>query len=57
MHCATNSMIGPVVPQTTEWQRIGNEIDAAMISARVNFVKVRWLHRLVRVSLLTFILF
>ena len=29
-----------VVPQPTEWQRIGNQIDAAMIFARADFVKV-----------------
>ena len=28
------------VPQPTEWQRIGNQIDAAMIFARSHFVKV-----------------
>jgi hypothetical protein len=27
------------VPQPTEWQRIGNQIDAAMIFARSHFVK------------------
>ena len=30
-----------VIPQPTEWQRIGNQIDAAMIFARTDFVKVR----------------
>ena len=29
------------VPQATEWQRIGNQIDAAMIFAWPDFVKVR----------------
>ncbi len=38
----------PSVPQATEWQRIGNQIDAAMIFARADFVKVRWLHGMVR---------
>ena len=28
------------VPQPTEWQRIGNQIDAAMIFTRADFVKV-----------------
>jgi hypothetical protein len=27
------------VPQPTEWQRIGNQIDAAFIFARADFVK------------------
>ena len=30
----------PVIPQATEWKRIGNQIDAAMIFARAHFVKV-----------------
>ena len=29
-----------VMPQPTEWQRIGNQIDAAMIFARADFVAV-----------------
>jgi hypothetical protein len=28
------------VPQPTEWQRIGNQIDAAMIFARADFLNV-----------------
>jgi hypothetical protein len=28
------------IPQLTEWQRIGNQIDAAMIFARAHFIKV-----------------
>jgi hypothetical protein len=28
------------VPQTTEWQRLENEIKAALIAARSNFVNV-----------------
>ena len=28
------------VPKATEWQRIGNQIDAAMIFARADFVNV-----------------
>jgi hypothetical protein len=34
------------VPQTTEWQRIGNQIDAAFIFARSDFVNVFEPHRL-----------
>ena len=34
-------MIGRVVPQPPEWQRVGNEIDAAMIFARSDFVNVQ----------------
>jgi hypothetical protein len=30
------------VPEATEWQRIGNQIDAAMIFARADFVNMRW---------------
>jgi hypothetical protein len=29
-----------VMPQPTKWQRIGNQIDAAMIFALANFVNV-----------------
>jgi hypothetical protein len=29
------------VPQATKWQRIGNQIDAATIFARADFVKVQ----------------
>jgi hypothetical protein len=32
----------PGIPQPTEWQRIGNEIDAAMIFARANSVSVHF---------------
>jgi hypothetical protein len=28
------------IPQPTEWQRVGNEIDAAMIFARADLVNV-----------------
>jgi len=28
------------IPQPTKWQRIGDEIEAAMIFARADFVKV-----------------
>src|SRR5678816_1827046 len=30
------------VPQPTEWQRIGNQIDTAMIFAQSDFVKVHY---------------
>jgi hypothetical protein len=33
--------IRPTVPQATEWQRIGNQIDAAFIVAWPDFLKVR----------------
>ena len=33
-------IIRRVVPQPTEWQHIGNEIDAAFIFARADFVSV-----------------
>jgi hypothetical protein len=36
------------IPQATEWQRVGGEIDSAMIFARSDLVNVRWLHRMVR---------
>jgi hypothetical protein len=41
VHCVADYLIWRVVPQATEWQRIGNQIDAAMIFARTDFVKVR----------------
>jgi hypothetical protein len=31
-----------LLPQPTEWQRIGNQIDAAMIFARADFVSVHY---------------
>src|SRR6266481_1560899 len=45
--------VGFAIPQATEWQRIGNQIDAAMIFSRADFVSVHemhsgWLERLVR---------
>jgi hypothetical protein len=30
------------VPQATEWQRIGNQIDAALVAARSHFVRVHF---------------
>jgi len=32
--------IRPVIPQATEWQGIGNQIGAAMIFARADFLNV-----------------
>jgi hypothetical protein len=32
--------IRPSVPQPTEWQRIGNQINAAFIASRSDFVKM-----------------
>ena len=32
--------IGIAIPQRAEWQHIGNQIDAAMITARAGFVNV-----------------
>jgi len=33
-------IIRRVIPQPTEWQHIGNQIDAALIFARADFVNV-----------------
>ena len=44
MHGVADRIAGgvqSVIPEPTEWQRIGNQIDAAMIFARADFVKVR----------------
>ena len=35
----------PIVPEPTEWQRIGNQIEAATILARADFVRVDGMHR------------
>ena len=46
-------IIRRVILQPTEWQHIGNQINAAMIFAGADFVTLRWgrwLHRLVRPS-------
>jgi len=32
--------IGVAIPQPTEWQRIGNQINAAFILARADFINV-----------------
>src|SRR6516164_4100992 len=37
---AANDCIRFAIPQPTEWQRVGNQIDAAMILARSDFVNV-----------------
>jgi hypothetical protein len=37
------------VPQPTEWQSIGNQIDVTMIFTRANFVSVHHLNRRKRV--------
>ena len=37
---ALRKAIAFAAPQPTEWQRIGDEINAAMIFARANFVNV-----------------
>jgi hypothetical protein len=40
-------MIWRAVPQPTEWQHVTDQINAAMIYARADFVNVqwgRWLH-------------
>ena len=39
VHCVAGC-IWLAVPQPTEWQRIGNQIDAALILARADFVSV-----------------
>jgi hypothetical protein len=56
MQCVSDCVAGrirPGVPQSPEWQRAGDQIDAAMIFARSDFVNVHEmhtgsLHRLVR---------
>jgi hypothetical protein len=35
-------MIWRVIPQPTEWERIGNQIDAAMIFAQADLVNVQF---------------
>jgi hypothetical protein len=40
VHSEIGSTVRVCVPQPTEWQRIGNQIDAAMIFARSDFVSV-----------------
>ena len=38
--------IRPGVPQATEWQRIGNQINAALVAARAHFVNACCVHRI-----------
>jgi hypothetical protein len=43
------------VPNATEWQHIGNQIDAALVFPRLNFVDVDethggWLQQLIRIG-------
>jgi hypothetical protein len=45
IHCIVDR-IWPGVPQPDEWQRIGNQVDAAMIFAGTDFVKVHRIKRL-----------
>jgi len=40
VHCVADCVIRRVVPQPTEWERIGDEIKAAMIFPRANLVSV-----------------
>jgi len=40
MLCVADCVIWRVVPQPTEWQHIGNQIDAAMVFAWSDFVNV-----------------
>ena len=39
--CQASLHLRVFIPQPTEWQRIGNQIDAAMIFARTDFVSVQ----------------
>jgi hypothetical protein len=41
VHRVADCMIWRVVPQATEGQHIGNQIDAAMVFARSDFVNAR----------------
>ena len=41
VHCIADC-VRLALPQATKWQRIGNQIDAAMILARADFVKVHY---------------
>jgi len=46
VHRVADCIIRRVILQPSEWQHIGNQIDAAMIFARANFVNVlRFGHR------------
>jgi len=39
--CVVDCMADVALPQLTEWQRIGDQINAAMIRARADFVNVK----------------
>jgi hypothetical protein len=44
MLCVSDCIAGRIrfaIPELTEWQRIGNQIDAALVFARADFVNVR----------------
>ena len=41
MHCVADCITRRVIPQPTEWQNFGNEIDAAFIFAGADIVNVR----------------
>ena len=40
MHRVADCMIRRVIPQPTEWENIGNEVKAAFVFARSDFIKV-----------------
>jgi hypothetical protein len=51
VHRLADCVRGVSLPRPTKWQRVADEIDAAIIFARSDFVNGawgRWLHRLVR---------
>jgi hypothetical protein len=45
--CVSDGVIRLAVPQPTEWQRNEDEIDAAMIFARVRLAPSPWVRRIV----------
>jgi hypothetical protein len=44
MLCVADCVIRRIIPEPTEWQRIGNQIDATFIFTRSDFVNVGVLH-------------
>jgi hypothetical protein len=46
VHRVADCIIWRVVPQATEWQHIGNQIDATLIFARPDFINVDGMHEL-----------
>ena len=40
VHCVTDCIIRCVIPQATEWQNSGNQINAAFVATRWDFVRV-----------------